>query len=116
MYLLLSDSKTILMIEDCQRGPITELYPAEFIKTLNEALDNYNAKPGWKYEPDTKEYTEPALFEYIPELNQYYCPYPPEQTAAMAQAERKVLQAQQEEAIIDTDYRLLMLEDTQTTM
>lgn len=84
MYAQISNTGTVLMVEDCYRNgkqyPLEELYHKDILPLFTEVPDGIYPQIGWKY--DGKIFTEPQLLEYIPELNLYYNPYPQDEALA----------------------------------
>lgn len=84
MYAQISDTGTVLMVEDCYRNgkryPLDELYHKDILPLFVEVPEGIHPQPGWKY--DGKTFIEPQLLEYIPELNLYYNPYPQDEALA----------------------------------
>lgn len=112
MYVRISEKGTVLMVEDCYRAgvkyPLEELYHKDILPLFTKVSEGIYPQIGWKY--DGKTFTEPQLLEYIPELNIYYNPYPQDKMLAMLNEDSLVLQSKLDESIIDTDFRILMLE------
>lgn len=90
MYAQISNTGTVLMVEDCYREgkqyPLKELYHKDILPLFVEVPEGIHPQPGWKY--DGKTFIEPQLLEYIPELNIYYNPYP--QNEAIAKITREI--------------------------
>ena len=84
MYAQISNTGTVLMVEDCYRNgkqyPLDELYHKDILPLFAEVPEGIHPQPGWKY--DGKTFIEPQLLEYIPELNLYYNPYPQDEALA----------------------------------
>ena len=84
MYVQISDTGIVLMVEDCYRNgkqyPLDELYHKDILPLFVEVPEGIHPQPGWKY--DGKTFIEPQLLEYIPELNLYYNPYPQDEALA----------------------------------
>lgn len=84
MYAQISNTGTVLMVEDCYRNgkkyPLDELYHKDILPLFVEVPEDIHPQPGWKY--DGKTFIEPQLLEYIPELNLYYNPYPQDEALA----------------------------------
>ena len=112
MYAQISNTGIVLMVEDCYRNgkqhPLDELYHKDILPLFVEVPEDIHPQPGWKY--DGKTFIEPQLLEYIPELNIYYNPYPQDKMLAILNEENLTLKAKLDESIIDTDFRILMLE------
>lgn len=112
MYAQISSTGIVLMIEDCYREgkeyPLDELYHKDILPLFVEVPEGICPQPGWKY--DGKTFIEPQLLEYIPELNLYYNPYSQDQVLVMMNEKNLALQSKLDESIIDTDFRILMLE------
>lgn len=112
MYVQASKTGTVLMVEDCYRAgikyPLEELYHKDILPLFTEVPDGIYPQIGWKY--DGKIFTEPQILEYIPELNIYYNPYSQDKMLAILNESNLTLQLKLDESIIDTDFRILMLE------
>ena len=84
MYVQISDTGIVLMVEDCYRNgkkyPLDELYHKDILPLFVEVPEGIHPQPGWKY--DGKIFVEPQLLEYIPEFNLYYNPYPQDEALA----------------------------------
>lgn len=111
MYAQISNTGTVLMVEDCYRNgkkyPLDELYHKDILPLFVEVPEDIHPQPGWKY--DGKTFIEPQLLEYIPELNLYYNPYP--QDEALARFTLENAQAQTSFAL-----ELTALAQEQTTL
>ena len=112
MYAQISSTGIVLMIEDCYREgkeyPLDELYHKDILPLFVEVPEGIHPQPGWKYDGET--FIEPQLLEYIPDLNLYYNPYSQDQVLAILTEKNLALQSKLDENIIDTDFRILMLE------
>lgn len=111
MYVQVSKTGTVLMVEDCYRAgvkyPLEELYHKNILPLFAEVPEDIYPKPGWKY--DGKIFTEPQLLEYIPELNLYYNPYPQDEALA-----RLALESTQTQTSLALE--LIALGQEQTTL
>ena len=111
MYAQISNTGIVLMVEDCYRNgkqhPLDELYHKDILPLFVEVPEDIHPQPGWNY--DGKTFIEPQLFEYIPELNLYYNPYP--QDEALARFTLENAQAQTSFAL-----ELTALAQEQTTL
>jgi hypothetical protein len=111
MYAQISNTGTVLMVEDCYRNgkqyPLEELYHKDILPLFTEVPDGIYPQIGWKY--DGKIFTEPQLLEYIPELNLYYNPYPQDEALA-----RLALESTQTQTSLALE--LIALGQEQTTL
>lgn len=114
MYAQISNTGTVLMVEDCYREgkqyPLKELYHKDILPLFTEVPEGIYPHVGWKYDAVQNTFTEPQILEYVPELNIYYNPYPQDKMLAILNEENLTLKAKLDESIIDTDFRILMLE------
>lgn len=75
--------------------PLDQLYPEglreQFIPVPVELKNTLI--PGYRYDPDTKTFTEPIPGEYIPEINGIYTPSAQTLTAMLIQTAQDTTQA-----------------------
>lgn len=114
MYAQISDTGTVLMVEDCYRAgkqhALEELYHKDVLHLFVKVPEGTTPRAGWKYDAKQGTFTEPELFEYIEELNLYYNPYSQDMIFAMLNSTAEKTKTSIDQLTVDTDYRLLMLE------
>lgn len=108
MYAFLNNS-VVTYIED-RPIPLENLYHANLLNRFVE-INTVGVRVGWSYNPETKEFTEPEIGTYIPEINGIYVPSESDLVKTMLE-----LNSQVQKSLTDVDLISIELQQAQTEL